>query len=157
MILGVTMIALGFVGMELASWAIHRYLMHGPLWFIHQTHHAPGRPPRWEWNDVFTLFFGGVAVVLIVLGSGTWDARFWLGVGIALYGTVYFVVHDLFIHRRLPKWAWRSENPYLRRLYRGHQMHHQSRERLPSRAYGLLWVRNTVFEENKILTEKEKP
>ena len=29
----------GFVLMELFSWVIHKFIMHGPLWKIHQSHH----------------------------------------------------------------------------------------------------------------------
>ena len=28
-------------GMELVAWVTHRYLMHGPLWFLHASHHRP--------------------------------------------------------------------------------------------------------------------
>ncbi|SDK65153.1 beta-carotene 3-hydroxylase [Catalinimonas alkaloidigena] len=138
-------VLLSFGLMEVASWAIHKYVMHGPLWFIHKTHHGAGH--HWlELNDVFTIFFGGVAVVLMILGAATLDVRFWIGIGISLYGLVYFLVHDLFIHRRMNVFG-RSGNRFLNRLYRAHQIHHRSRDRDRSKAFGLLWVNDSVFDE----------
>ena len=76
---------LGFVLMELSGWAIHKYLMHGPLWMIHKTHHKRSES-FFELNDLFSLLFGGIAVLLIFLGVGELDYRFWIGVGISAYG-----------------------------------------------------------------------
>ncbi len=133
----------GFVGMEFFSWFFHRYVMHGPLWVIHKTHHQH-RHGFWEWNDVFTLLFGGTATVLIVTGAAHLSPGFWIGMGIALYGAVYFVLHDVVIHNRLKK-ARRPKHPYLQRLVRAHKVHHKSTKRMPSRAFGLLWVKDSVF------------
>ncbi len=33
--------AAALVGMEGVAWATHRWLMHGPLWVLHRSHHAP--------------------------------------------------------------------------------------------------------------------
>jgi len=59
MFLSIVYITLGFAAMELAGWFIHKYLMHGPLWIIHKTHHRPSHS-FFEWNDLFSVLFGSM-------------------------------------------------------------------------------------------------
>jgi beta-carotene 3-hydroxylase len=86
--------------MELMSWAMHKYLFHGPLWFIHKTHHQQ-RHGWFELNDLFSIGFAALALWLMWAGHITLDYRFWIGTGISIYGTIYFIFHDWFIHNRL--------------------------------------------------------
>ncbi|MBE7177424.1 MAG: sterol desaturase family protein [Mucilaginibacter polytrichastri] len=127
-----------FGGMELISWTMHKYLFHGPLWFIHKTHHRH-RHGFFEWNDLFSIGFAAVSLWLMWLARETLDYRFWIGAGISLYGLVYFIFHDWFIHNRF-RWTYHVKNKYLLRLRRAHKMHHKSVERRPSTEYGLLIV-----------------
>ena len=127
-----------FIGMEIFSGFFHKYVMHGILWRIHRTHHVHGKG-FFEWNDIFSLTFGAIATVLFVTGLEGLDARFWAGCGIMCYGAVYFIVHDIFIHRRL-KWIERSNNRYLQALRRAHKAHHAYTESNPGEEYGLLWI-----------------
>ena len=53
-----------FAGMELAAWLMHRYLMHGPLWILHASHHRP-RTGRFEANDLFGVFFAVPSIIFI--------------------------------------------------------------------------------------------
>ena len=53
--------------MEWVAWAMHRYLMHGPLWFIHRSHHEP-QDGWFELNDTFGLFFSSLSMVMIYFG-----------------------------------------------------------------------------------------
>lgn len=53
----------GFIGIELFSIFFHKYVLHGPLWFIHKTHHKP-QAKGLEWNDLVSLSFAIVAIVL---------------------------------------------------------------------------------------------
>jgi beta-carotene 3-hydroxylase len=131
----------GFVGMEIFSGLFHKYVMHGPLWFIHQTHHVKKITGRgvFELNDVFSLTFGIIATTLVFMGLAEQDWRLWVGVGIILYGAVYFVVHDVFIHRRI-KWIERTNIKYLRALQRAHKAHHKHTDKAPGEEYGLLWI-----------------
>ena len=41
---------IAYVSMEGAAWAAHKYLMHGPLWFLHSDHHTK-EPGFFEKND----------------------------------------------------------------------------------------------------------
>lgn len=141
--LGIT--AASFVLMELASWLIHKYLMHGPLWNIHRTHHQKTRHAL-ELNDLFSASFGALAVVALV--AGLREQNVWLmgaGAGVSVYGLVYFVLHDIFIHRRL-RVGGRLKNAYLRGLADAHRDHHKSRERDGAVAFGLLWVPFRYFK-----------
>lgn len=118
--------------------------MHGWLWSIHKTHHRPGKY-FFEWNDLFSLFFGIIAIALIFSGIADWDTRFWAGAAIALYGIIYFVLHDIMVHGRI-KWKYRSENPYLKALIRAHKMHHKHLEKNNSESFGLLWVARKYYK-----------
>lgn len=122
---------LGFAGMEIFSYLVHRFLFHGILWKIHVSHHK-AHHGFFEPNDVFSLFFALVAVGLMVFGN--WNA-FAVGLGITVYGFIYFITHDLFTHRRfLP---FNSDNRILRLIRAAHQRHHQTAEKHGFEPYGL--------------------
>src|SRR6476661_8066981 len=94
--------------MEGFSWFIHKYLFHGPLWFIHKTHHQPAHRLL-ELNDVFSLLFAGISLYLMAIGRPEFSAAFWIGAGIATYGIIYFIFHDWFIHNRLKPFKTKSK------------------------------------------------
>ena len=54
-------------GMEGVAYLMHKHLMHGPLWFLHESHHRP-RQGWFEANDLFGVFFAIPSIVLIYLG-----------------------------------------------------------------------------------------
>jgi beta-carotene 3-hydroxylase len=111
-----------FALMEGVAWAMHKYVMHGFLWCLHKSHHEP-RTGRFELNDLFGVFFAVVSMVLIYIGVWHQLDYLFVGLGVTAYGAVYFLAHDILVHRRL---AIRI-NPrkgYLRRLYQAHRMHH---------------------------------
>ena len=135
-----------FAGMELASWFIHKYIMHGPLWNIHKTHHQHSEHTV-ELNDVFTLFFAGIATILLYVGLGNGNMfMIGSGLGITLYGLVYFILHDIFIHRRI-KLFTRSKSPVIQALADAHRDHHKSINRRPSTSYGLLLIEKKYFQK----------
>ncbi|MDP2041328.1 MAG: sterol desaturase family protein [Algoriphagus sp.] len=148
MITAIGFIALGFAAMEFSGWFIHKYLMHGPLWMIHKTHHQPSKS-FFELNDLFSLLFGSVALILIVLGAELFDYRFWIGMGISLYGVLYFVLHDVLVHRRL-KWFDRPRNTFLKGIFKAHQAHHRTNQKEDAVSFGLFVVPKKFFknEEN---------
>ncbi|WKN30589.1 sterol desaturase family protein [Porifericola rhodea] len=138
---------LGFVGMEFFSWFIHKYIMHGPLWSIHKTHHTATKG-FFELNDVFSLIFGTAAVVLIILGVNSLDYRFWLGLGITAYGFSYFLLHDILIHRRI-KSKQKPSGKYWNGIAKAHRDHHKSNQRDGSVSFGLLIVPFKYFSKRK--------
>ncbi|SNS30858.1 beta-carotene 3-hydroxylase [Belliella buryatensis] len=135
---------LGFAVMEFSGWFIHKYIMHGPLWNIHKTHHQPSKS-YFELNDLFSLLFGSIAIVLIILGLSDLDYRFWMGVGISLYGISYFFLHDVLIHRRL-KWFDRPKNSFLRGIFKAHQAHHATNKKNDAVSFGLFIVPKKYFK-----------
>ena len=147
MITAIVYIALGFAAMEFSGWFIHKYLMHGPLWMIHKTHHQPSKS-FFELNDLFSLLFGSVAIVLILLGVNELDFRFWMGMGISLYGFLYFILHDVMVHRRL-KWFDRPRNPFLKGIFKAHQAHHKTNQKEDAVSFGLFVVPKEFFKHEE--------
>ena len=138
MITGIGITLLTFALMEIKAWLTHKYVLHGFLWKLHRSHHTPQK--SWfEWNDLFFVYYGLLAMFCFIYGTEKLDYRFWIGVGISLYGLVYFVVHDLFIHRRL-KIFGKTGVAYLKALDMAHKMHHKSNGRDGSESFGMLWV-----------------
>ncbi|MEY3386083.1 MAG: hypothetical protein RIR53_894 [Bacteroidota bacterium] len=135
--INVLLVIAGIIGMELFVVLFHRYVMHGLLWRIHSTHHNPTKHPL-ELNDVFVGFFMSIAFGLMIWGFPD-GAPFLLGVGVAIYGTAYFIMHDMVIHKRflrqpLPK------NRYLQAVYRMHMAHHRHVSNDTGEAYGMFFV-----------------
>lgn len=147
MIEAIAFTIVGFVLMELSGWAIHKYLMHGPLWNIHKTHHEHSES-FFELNDLFSLLFGSIAVLLIFLGVGELDYRFWIGIGISAYGMLYFFLHDVLIHRRV-KWLDRPRTGFLKGIFKAHQAHHHGREKDGSVSFGLFLVPKKYFKDTE--------
>lgn len=138
---------LGFIGIEVLATLIHKYLMHGPLWFIHESHHRP--KGKWELNDLFAVLFGGIGVWLLIAGSlAEFDFRFWIGLGTSVYGGVYFYLHDVLVHRRTFS-AKTPEISYIKALRHAHRMHHKHVNKQPSESYGLLFFNWRYFADLK--------
>jgi len=131
-------IMLTIIAMEGIAWLTHRYLMHGPLWFIHKTHHTP-RHGRFELNDVFGILFGVISISCILNGIDTFSPLFWIGIGISIYGLLYFIAHDIIVHRRL-KLGMRMRGRYAEALRKAHLIHHKTITKNGSEEFGFLFV-----------------
>lgn len=116
--------------MEPWSRFVHARGWHGPLYWIHRTHHPQERRRTWlELNDVFSLVHAVPAMVALYLGGAVLQGAsavltLGLGLGLTVYGLAYGVVHDGLVHRRLPVGfleRWR----YFRRLRAAHEVHHR--------------------------------
>ncbi|GAB3653153.1 sterol desaturase family protein [Echinicola sediminis] len=147
MIHGILFVVLGILLMEVAGWFIHKYIMHGVLWGIHKTHHQPSKGP-FELNDLFSLLFGGIAILLMFLGYESLDYRFWIGVGISTYGVAYFFLHDILIHRRRKWWSRPKQNLFTG-IMKAHQAHHACNKKKGSEAFGLLIVPLKYFKKER--------
>ena len=121
-VLGLVVVA--FVAMEPVTYAVHRWVMHGPGHQVHRSHHRR-RAGRFESNDLYPVAFATIVGVALAVGFNA-DGWRWLvpvGAGITLYGAAYGAVHDGHIHGRLRVLArlrWR----YLDRLADAHRIHH---------------------------------
>jgi beta-carotene 3-hydroxylase len=123
-------------GMEGVAWLTHRYVMHGPLWFLHESHHRPEQAAVQK-NDVFALFFAAPSVALVYLGSQGSLPALAAGLGMAAYGALYFLVHDVVVHRRL-RFPFAIGSGYLRRIVRAHLVHHRTNRREGAVNFGFL-------------------
>ena len=124
------------VGMEGVAWATHRFLMHGPLWIIHRTHHEP-RSGYFELNDLFAAYFALPSMALIFWGVHGWPPGLWLGLGMTGYGLIYALFHDGLVHGR-----FRSPLPLrlMRSLVQAHRLHHAVRTCEGAVSFGFLWA-----------------
>jgi beta-carotene 3-hydroxylase len=133
-----------FFAMEGVTWATHKYIMHGILWYLHKDHHQK-EPGFFEKNDWFFVIFAVPSILLI--GAGTYRHHWWMqaiGFGIMLYGMAYFLVHDVIIHQRF-KWFSRSRNTYVRAIRWAHKMHHRHLEKEEGESFGMLYVHNKYW------------
>ncbi len=142
-LINIGVVLLTIAGMEALSWFIHKYLFHGPLWFIHKTHHQQ-RHGWFELNDIFSIGFAVLSLWLMWQGRNSYNAGFFIGLGITIYGLIYFVFHDWFIHNRFK--AFKTTNSYLLSIRRAHKIHHKSTEKLPSEEFGLLVASKKYFK-----------
>jgi len=131
-----TLVAL--VGMEGVAWLTHRFLMHGPLWCLHRSHHEP-RPGRFERNDLFGIFFSLPSIALIYLGTHGTPWALPLGIGMTLYGAAYFLFHDVLVHKRL-RLGLQPRGAYLERIVRAHLRHHRTHTKRGAVSFGFLWA-----------------
>ena len=129
-------ILLGFAGMEVISYLVHRFVFHGLLWHVHRSHHEPNHG-LFELNDLFSIFFAGLAIYFMYQGMDAplRSPLFGTGLGITVYGLLYFVIHDLFSHKRFM--PFKSDNRLMRLIRYAHQRHHQSIDKEGQEPYGL--------------------
>lgn len=128
------------------AWFTHKYVMHGFLWHLHEDHHEPHKK-RFEKNDTFFLIFATPSIILFMLGSfNDFDYRFFIGLGIALYGAAYFFVHDLFIHQRAAVLK-KTKLSYLQGLRKAHKVHHKHLGKHDGECFGMLFVPIKYFKE----------
>ncbi len=139
-----TLVLLAFLGMEIFSWALHKYLMHGILWHIHESHHQP-RKGFLEINDIFSLLFGFVCMSCLIYGLKNTHWILYIGIGILLYGTLYFLLHDGFIHQRFPFFR-HTANKYIKAVQKAHYAHHKHHQKDGGESFGLLWIAKKYFE-----------
>lgn len=132
--------ALGaFIAMEAAAWATHKYVMHGIGWVFHRDHHQP-QAGFFEKNDTFFLVFAIPSFLGLFIGLSQQQPWLWgAGAGIAAYGICYFLVHDVFIHQRLP-WFKHTNNVYFRAIRKAHKVHHKHLGPEQGECFGMLLV-----------------
>jgi beta-carotene 3-hydroxylase len=114
-----------FVLMEPLTYAAHRWVMHGFGERLHRSHHRAVRRPGWEANDAYPVLFASLVMVLLAVGFNVpgLGGLVPVCVGVTLYGAVYALVHDVYIHDRLPLFRGRRV-AVLDRLAAAHRIHH---------------------------------
>ncbi len=138
LLLNTSIVIVTFFFMEFMAWFTHKYVMHGPLWVLHKDHHQK-EPGFFEKNDAFFLIFAIPSIILLSFGFATLDFRFWIGLGILIYGIAYFFVHDIFIHQRFRIFR-KTNSAYLKALRKAHGVHHRHIRKEKGECFGMLVV-----------------
>lgn len=135
---GVLLFVATVIGMEAFAYAAHRWIMHGPGWFLHESHHRP-RTGNWELNDLYAVIFAVPSFVLLLGGVqlGWWPGWAWIGAGIAAYGAIYFGFHDIIVHQRVPT-RLLPRSRYIKRIVQAHRLHHVVETRQGAVSFGFL-------------------
>ena len=136
------------LGMEGVAWLAHKYIMHGFGWNWHEDHHKPHfeKEGFFEKNDLFFVVFAIPSATCFILGT-TVPSLFkliFVGLGILIYGIIYFLIHDVYIHRRF-SWFKQLDNPYSRAVLRAHGAHHSKTGKEDGESFGLLIVHPKYF------------
>lgn len=128
------------IAMEGFAYVMHRWVMHGPGWILHASHHRP-RPGRFEANDLYALIFALPSIALLYggvnLGWGGWAIG--AGAGIAAYGAIYFGFHDVIVHKRIAH-RYVARSRYMRRIVQAHLLHHAVYTKADAVSFGFLWA-----------------
>ncbi len=128
-----------FFFMEFVAWFTHKFIMHGFLWVLHKDHHQK-EPGFFEKNDAFFIIFAIPSITLFALGVELSSyVLFSIGLGILVYGIAYFLVHEVFIHKRL-KWFKKTNSRYLNILRKAHYSHHKHLGKEDGESFGMLIV-----------------
>jgi len=138
--LGLLLFVGTILAMEGVAYAAHRWVMHGPGWFLHKSHHEP-RTGRFEANDWYAAIFALSSIALLYLGvHGGWGVwAIWVGAGIAAYGAIYFGFHDVIVHKRLDH-RYLPKSDYMKRIVQAHRLHHVVESKSGTVSYGFLWA-----------------
>jgi beta-carotene 3-hydroxylase len=62
-----------------------------------------------------------------------------VGIGIMFYGIGYFLVHDIFFHKRI-KIKYRPKSAYMKRVLDAHALHHQKSTAHTGVNFGFLYA-----------------
>ncbi len=137
---GLFIFVLTVVFMEGFAYVAHRWLMHGPGWFLHKSHHEP-RHGMFELNDLYAAIFAIPSISLFWCGIGLGHGALyaWIGGGIAAYGAIYFGFHDVIVHRRV-NIRYIPESAYMKRIIQAHRLHHVVETKHGTVSFGFLWA-----------------
>ena len=150
MLTNATLFLVALAGMEAVAYYTHKYVMHGFLWSLHESHHVV-KHDRLEKNDWFAVIFATPSILLIYLGVNFYDPLLWLGLGMTAYGAVYFTFHDVLVHRRIPH-RYTPKGGYLRRVVQAHHMHHATKRKEGAVSFGFVYSPPT----EKLKQERER-
>ena len=140
LVLGILLFVATVLAMEGVAYAAHRWVMHGPGWVLHASHHR-ARTGWFELNDLYAVIFAIPSIALLYAGVqlGLWQGFSWIGAGIAAYGAIYFGFHDVIVHRRVAhRYVPRSR--YMKRIVQAHRLHHAIEEKQGTVSFGFLWA-----------------
>jgi len=132
--------------------------MHGFLWKWHVDHHRNDHQKnlpekteekKLEKNDIFFLIYAIPAIILMIAGISTsFFPIVYIGIGITLYGFIYFVVHDVIIHKRINiPFLQKQHNSLVRAIIKAHTAHHHPKSKDDFDNFGLLIFPRRFFND----------
>ncbi len=156
MIAGLALFLLTVILMEGFAYAAHRWLMHGPGWVLHESHHRP-RTGRFELNDLYAAIFALPSIGLFAWGIwlGHGAAYAWVGGGIAAYGAIYFIFHDVIVHKRVAH-RYVPRSTYMKRIVQAHRLHHAIESKHGTVSFGFLWAPQPSVLKAKIRAYRQR-
>lgn len=83
----------------------------------------------------------------MVLGTlDGFDFKVWIGLGIALYGLAYFIIHDVWIRQRI-KGIHKLHLSYLEAIKEARKAHHQLSPKEKGTCFGLLLFPRSYYHQ----------
>ncbi len=137
-LLNVFLLIATVAAMEAFAYYAHKYVMHGFMWSWHQSHHEP-HDNVFEKNDLFAVVFSIPSIALIYIGVHYVAPLLYVGIGIAIYGFIYVMFHDVIVHQRI-KAPLPRESAYLKRIIQAHRLHHAVHTKEGTVSFGFLYA-----------------
>lgn len=147
-------VLISIVGMEIFAWATHKYVMHGPGWGWHESHHTDTEG-LFEKNDLYAVVFSFIAAGLFIAGSLFWTPLWFVALGLTIYGLLYGFVHDGLVHQRWPFFI-KARGRYMKRLVQAHRLHHAVHTRDGAVSFGFLWAEDVRTLKTKLKAGQTK-
>ena len=136
--LNLAIVLISVIGMEIFAWVIHKFVMHGPGWGWHESHHTD-TDGLFEKNDLYAVVFSFIAAGFFIIGSMGVTWLWYVALGLTIYGVLYGIVHDGLVHRRLP-FPRKARGRYLKRLVQAHRLHHAAHTKEGCVSFGFIWA-----------------
>jgi beta-carotene 3-hydroxylase len=126
--------------MEFFAILTHKYIMHGPGWFLHKSHHVKNvhKSSKFELNDLYFVIFSIPSIVSIVYGFLNINYFFLsVGFGMLVYGLIYLLFHDIIVHKRFG-FKFKAKGVYAKKVISSHMKHHACKSKKGATNFGFL-------------------
>ena len=136
----ITIILLSILFMEIIAIFTHKYIMHGPGWFLHKSHHINylNNKNKYELNDIYFIFFSSPSIICIMYGFYNNNyIILTIGIGILIYGLIYIFLHDLMVHQRFGV-KMKIQNSYFKKIKKAHLKHHSTKHKDGATNFGFI-------------------
>ena len=126
--------------MEIFAIFAHKYIMHGPGWFLHKSHHVKNNN-KTELNDLYFVIFSLPSIYFIIKGILIENYIFLsIGIGILFYGIIDILLHDIFVHKRFG-FNINFKNSIFKKIKVSHRKHHNSRTKDNCTNFGFIYYK----------------
>ena len=126
--------------MEVIAILAHKYIMHGPGWFLHKSHHSikHDKKTNFELNDLYFIIFSSPSIFCIIYGYFSSSVIIaCIGIGIMIYGCIYIIFHDIIVHNRFGI-KLSLKNSYIKKVKTSHMKHHSCKTKNGASNFGFL-------------------